>query len=271
MPNAYTTLNALKSPAALNIAGSDYDQRLLQAAQAASAVIDAWCNRHFYTLRATRRLDCDSPRILPLPDLIAIAPNGLRTDDAGDGHFATIWNPADYRLLPADADPAANGNPASRPYTAIEAVAAKTLPIGSARVQITGDWGWSTRLRPLTATAKAIPDPAATEIALSAATHGISPGNTLLIDAEQMRARAVDGETVSVQRAANGTTAAPHNEAAPVSIYQYPPPISEAALTLAARLWRGILSPETPARRPGIPPDIAALLAPYRKPALGVA
>ena len=57
MANTYATLEAVKGPSALNIAGSGEDGRLTAVTEAASRLIDRHCNRHFHTTRATRRFD----------------------------------------------------------------------------------------------------------------------------------------------------------------------------------------------------------------------
>ena len=48
-----------------------------------------------------------------------------------------------------------------------------------------------------------------------------------------------DSDTIAVQRGVNGTTAAAIAQNAPIDICEYPPPVSEAALLLAVRLWHG--------------------------------
>ena len=67
MAHAYITPDALKGESALNITGTANDDRLLGLAEAASSVIDRWCNRHFLrtegrrcasTARAIRHCGC---------------------------------------------------------------------------------------------------------------------------------------------------------------------------------------------------------------------
>ncbi len=269
MPHAYVSLDALKSASVLNITGTDYDARLLRLGEAASAAIDRRCNRHFYVLYATRHLDGDGSDALILPDLIAADADGVRTDENGDGAFETIWSTADYRLLPLDADPAAYGNPNSQPYTRLEPTGAKALPQGRERIQIAGNWGWWEHLMRIDATAAVITNASDTTLTLSAAAPEISAGNTLRIDAEQMYVRAVDGVRIIVARGVNGTAAAAHTRASAIRLYEYPPPVEEAALMLAARLWRGVLTGGAEPRDGGIDDDIMLLLSSYRKPPLG--
>ena len=269
MTNAYVSLDMLKHPAALNISGADYDERLLGLAEAASSAIDRVCNRYFYARRATLRFDVDHAARLLIPDLISVDAQGVRSDDRGDGSFAAIWNAADYRLLPYDAAPDAAYNSASRPYTRIEAANGRRFPIGGGRAQIAGVWGWGERLRPSDETLSEAIDADATEIALAGAAAGlakISPGNTLLIGAEQIYVRARSDANIAVARGVNGAPAATHADDSPIRIYEYPPPVTEAARVIAMRLWNGALA-DAAAQSDA---DIASLIDGYRKPPLGV-
>ena len=271
MTNAYVSLDMLKHPSALNIGGADYDERLLGLAEAASSAIDRACNRYFYARRATLRFDIDDGARLLVPDLIAVDPDGVRSDDIGDGSFAAIWDAADYRLLPYGASPdaASANNSAARPYTRIEAANGRRFPIGGGRAQIAGLWGWGESLRLSAETLSAAIDAAATEIALAGAATGlakISPGNTLLIDAEQIYVRARSDARITVERGVNGAPAASHADDSAIRIYDYPAPVTEAARVIAMRLWNGALA-DSAAQSDA---DLALLIDPYRKPALGV-
>ena len=55
--NAYVTLDILKSGAVLDIAGSEDDGRLLMLLESVSRQVDAYCNRHFFTLRGEMVFD----------------------------------------------------------------------------------------------------------------------------------------------------------------------------------------------------------------------
>ena len=269
MTNAYVSLDILKDASALNIAGTDYDDRLLSLAEAASRVIDRRCNRHFFARRAALQFYGNGATRLLVPDLISVDPQGIRAETA-DGAFSAAWDTADYRLLPLNADPASAGNPASQPYTQIEALNGKRFPAGSARTQVSGIWGWQRRLRRSTEQVSAETAAAADTIALSGTASGlakISAGNTLLIDDEQVYVRARSDAALTVARGINGSTAAAHSANSAIDIYEYPPPIVEAARLLAMRLWQSALADPTCAQ---LDADIELLIGPYRKPALGV-
>ncbi len=279
MTNAYIALDVLKGASALNITGTNHDSRLLSLAEAASRVIDGRCNRHFFVRKATLRLGGSGGATLGVPDLVSVDGGGLRAYDIGNGEFATQWDDADYRLLPTDADPASAGNSNSRPYTQILAVGAVDGKVRFRRrrdnVEVNGRWGWWQHLRRMAQTVAAVADDSATALTLSAQSAGemnISAGHTLLIGDEQLYVRARAGDALTVARGVNGTTAAAIAEGSAIDIYEYPPPIAEAALLLVARMWQGALVGATAqqAQGDGMDADIALLLSSYRKPVLGI-
>lgn len=270
MTNAYVSLDILKDASALNIAGADYDDRLLALAEAASSVIDRRCNRHFFARHAALQFYGEGAARLLVPDLISVDPDGIRVDAAGDGAFATIWDGADYRLLPLNADPASADNSASQPYTQIEALNGRRFPSGSARVQVSGVWGWHRHLRRAPEQVSVETDAAADTIALAGTASGfakISAGDTLLIGDEQVYVRKRADAALTVARGVNGTAAAAHSAGSAIAVYEYPPPIVEAARLLAMRLWQGALTDAACAQ---LDADIEMLISPYRKIALGI-
>lgn len=283
MTNAYVSLDTLKSPSVLDIASAGDDARLRGLLENVSRQVDRHCNRAFFALSMARRFSGDGSATLLVPDLISIDPSGLKTDDNKDRVFETTWAASDYLLLPSNADPTTASNPMSRPYRSIEVdVDAGTKRVFSAGrdvVQVAGQWGWWRHLRRATETANAIANATATSVTLSARTD-VEAGHTILIDSEQMYVRSYSGNTLTVVRGANRTTAASHGAAAAIDIYEYPGPIVEAVILQTARLWRrkdsalaaGTGFPETGQGRAstGLDPDVASLLGQYRKTPLGV-
>ena len=266
--NAYTTVETLKSAAVLDIRGAAGDGRLRSLAEAASRLIDGWCNRHFYELSAARVFDSDGSPTLRTPDLIAVDDGGLRTDEDGDRRFETVWAETDFLLHPASADPT-GGHDSSRPHTAVLADGARRFPAGRRSVEIAGQWGYFRRLRKASETVGVRVSAGDTEIRLSERAD-VEIGHTLLIGAERVYAVGADGDSVRVVRAVNGSAAANHSAGAEVRIYEYPAPVAEAAILETARLWRrGARSaPET---RNGMDADARRLLAAHRKIVTGVA
>ena len=265
MTNAYVSLDILKDASALNIAGTDYDDRLLSLAEAASRVIDRRCNRHFFARRAALQFYGNGATRLLVPDLISVDHQGIRAETDTNGAFSATWDSADYRLLPLNADPA------SQPYTQIEALNGRRFPAGSARTQVSGVWGWHQHLRRAAEQVSAETAAAAADtIALSGTASGlakISAGNTLLLSDEQVYVRKRADDALTVARGINGSTAAAHSANSAIDIYEYPPPIVEAARLLAMRLWQSALADPACAQ---LDAAIEMLIGPYRKPALGV-
>ena len=236
--------------------------------------MDRYCNRSFYVLSAARRFDgSGGPRLL-VPDLICVNRDGLRTDENGDGHPDTVWASGDFRLLPSNADPDSDGNPGSRPYTAIEVAGERTrFPAGRGSVRVSGKWGWWRHLRPAGRLESAVTEVGETTLELADGSEALA-GQTILVGSEQMYVEARQSNALTVRRGVNGTARMGHDAGAQVSVFEYPLPVSEAALTLASILWRlGGSAYDAPAPGSGsggMDPLAALMLAPFRKHAVGV-
>ena len=260
MTNAYCDLATLKSGGALNITGAAHDARLLALLEESSRWIDAYCNRHFYLLHATRRFDGGGGRQLQVPDLVGVT--SLKTFKGGEGResgnpagsgagvgVGEIWGADDYRLYPLNAEP---GQPWGRPYTRLlvnpDSSAKSRFPQGSATVEIAGKWGF----QEVTAdSGTVIKDnspigPSDTRLMVKAATAGnagtvtVSAGHTLAVGEEQLYVTGQSGQMeaeLTVQRGVNGTVAASHDAGAAVAVYRYPTAVAEACLQLASQLW----------------------------------
>lgn len=265
--NAYATLETLKSPAALDIRGADSDGRLRSIVEAASRMVDGWCSRHFYELKAARVFDSDGSPALRTPDLISVDDDGLRTDENGDREFETVWARTDFILRPDNADPT-GGHDSSRPYTSVAADGARRFPAGRRSVEIAGWWGYSRRLRK---TAETLGTRAAaddSEITLSARTD-VQVCHTLLIGSERLYVVGADGDRLTVVRGVNGCAAEAHRAGADIYICEYPAPVVEATVIETARLWRRGAGASA-AAPDGMDADARRLLARYRKILTGV-
>ena len=267
--NAYTTLDLLKSASALDIAGTEDDERLLTLLEGVSRQVDAYCNRHFFTIRAALTFDGDGSTALRLPDLVSVDANGVATDEDGDRKFESVWEESDYMLRPANADPT-GGHDLSSPYTEVvvdtEAGSKSEFAAGMRRARISGEWGYWRRLRRASETIAAVVNKEASEIEVSGGAD-IGTGHTLLMGAEQVYARGRSGNKLAVLRGVNGTEAQAHSADAEIGIYQYPAPVSEAVIIQASRLWKRRDSTPVEARgfAGGFDADAAELLAPYRR------
>lgn len=283
MANAYVSLDTLKGGGVLNITSTTDDSRLLGLIEGVSRVVDRYCNRHFFALTATQKFDGNGSTTLLVPDLISVDTSGLKTDDNKDRTFETTWAATDYFLLPSNSDPANSGNPTSRPYTRVEvdvdAGGKSVFPVGHETVQIAGQWGWWLHLKRATETANAIADATTTSVTVSSRAD-VEAGHTLIIDSEQIFVQSYSGNTLTVVRGVNGSTAASHAGAVAIDIHEYPAPIVEATIIQASRLWRRKDSaftnvtgfPETGQARVsnGLDADVALMLGQYRKLAVGV-
>jgi len=274
MTSAYSSLDTLKSAGVLNLAGNLYDGRLLALLETASRWIDGYCNRPFYAVSATRLFDGNGRQRLPLPDLIGITALQTRPNP---GAAWIEWAVEDYQPYPADAGPR---QPGGRPYGGVAvspegAAAGRVFPAGVATVSIAGLWGFGAVTAASGTTLKAGSPLTAAANTLTAAAEGkISAGQTLAIGAEQLYVTAVEGAAVAVWRGVNGTAAAAHDAETAMAVYQYPGPVAEAALQLAADWWHrrdrfalpgagGAAGESSPGRA------VTELLAAYRRLAVG--
>lgn len=113
----------------------------------------------------------------------------------------------------------------------------KTLYDGQMTLTIAGTWGYQQTTRAMTTLSAAIVSTSATTCTVTSAS-GISAGQTLVIDSEQVYVSGVSGATLTIRRGVNGTTAATHLNGAAVSLHEYPADIVQMALELARNRWR---------------------------------
>lgn len=282
MTNAYCDLATLKSAGALNISGSVYDGRLLSLLEEASRVIDGYCNRHFYTLEATRQFEAcwrsAGLQQLLVPDLTSAATvrvaaragNGAVPDHWPDASpdAGLEWRTATYRLYPLDASP---DQPWGRPYTRLAIGLRRDFPLrqpdGHFLVEVTGRWGYRKVIADIGASIapeEALEPGARTMTVTATETAGkaLAAGQTLAVEQEQLYVTAVDGQQVTVERGVNGSEAAAHAAGTSIGVYRYPGPVTEACLQLAAGQWQGRNGSED---TEGLSREVEGLLSPYRK------
>ena len=271
MGNAYANLKTIKSVSMLDIAGGSHDGRLLGLLEDVSRWIDQHCNRHFFTVEATRVFDVEGGSTrLQVPDLIRVT--AVKSDADGDNRFETAWASGEYRLYPLNAEPT---QPWGRPYTRLEAgngaggllEGRPRFPKGRASVQISGIWGFREELR----TASAVVDGMGVDV--GDAQFGVSggmpfsEGDTLQIGTEQLYVTTAGTNMLKVDRGVNGTRAARHASASAIRVFRYPAGVTEACLLQAARLWKrkdGAFGGETAK----FDEDVRRMLSPYRRPAV---
>lgn len=202
---------------------SSVDPQYLRAIEAASREFEERTRRHFYARVATRyftgRRKCRTELLLPF-DVASIT--SLALDDDGDGTYElTLVDGTDYFSYREDDD---NNKPIYR------------LEINPNGTQISG-WptpdypralkmvcleGYSYELESTGLPLAANINDSATTLTASGAASKVFPGDTLVLDSEQMDVTAVSGDTVTVTRAINGTTAAAHTTADTLYVRRFP-------------------------------------------------
>ena len=113
---------------------------------------------------------------------------------------------------------------------------AKSLNAGQQTLAILGTWGYSNDTL-LVTTADAVASTTTTSVSVSSAS-GFGPAETVLIDSEQMYITAISGNTLTVERGVNGSTASTHSGGASAYSYEYPALVVEACLDLAKISFR---------------------------------
>ena len=221
-PRWYLSLDALK--AELGITATAKDAQLKRFIERASSFIERRTGRVFIPETATRYFDAPKlPRgaLYLYDDLLSVT---SVTDDQG------ALAAADYFLYPLNRSPKRRVElNSSREFWYYDDTPQKAIVI-------VGQWGFGADYEDTGATlAAAISSTTATTFTASSGSL-VQTGWALLIDSETLFVSGVSGNTVTVQRGVNGTTAATHALAAVV--YRYTPPAGiEEAASLLAQTW----------------------------------
>ncbi len=222
--NLYASLASFK--AFINNLDNVEESTLLGVLESASRQIDAVADRTFYTYEDTRIYDGVSDRELLIHDLLAAS---LVEVDSGTGFVA--WSLSDVSFQPTN----------SLPFTRVTVArdSGKAFPNCRESIRITGSWG-AGDLRTSSPWARVVG--AATVDAISNVVvvtdmAGVSAGQTLRVDAEQMYVQSVGESDINVLRGVNGTAAVAHGDAA-VFTAIYPAEVVQSCLWLAGVLWR---------------------------------
>jgi hypothetical protein len=239
--NSYSTLAAFRLRQGLASSDTGGDARMLAKLRAATSQIERFTGRTFNPNIAMRRFDWRSPRLLFLKSY-----DLLELTTLTNGDVTTIDQTA---ILTYGG---VNG-----PIVGIELDITKAVFIyqttRTRAIAITGVWGWhddyAYAWKP---SGDAIPGGGVTSSATTftvtsvngsdgwGLTPRFSAGQLIKVDSEYMHVIGADGvtNTLTVVRAANGSTAATHNAATAISIYAPPVDIQEITLRWAAWLYR---------------------------------
>lgn len=158
-------------------------------------------------------------------DLASIS--GLTVDDDGDGTYElTLVENTDYFVERED------DLDSNTPIVCLtlnrNGTQLSSWPTAYRAVKVTGLWGYSYELQDATVDTAEVLDTTETDITidLTAATL-IFPGDTIVIESEQMEVTAVATTTLTVVRGINGTAAATHVTDSDIYVRRYPRDIEE--------------------------------------------
>ncbi len=229
----YADLSSIKFALGISSTDTADDSRLLGILEDASRGIDGWCARWFQPRSQTRYyLPTNSGELL-VDDLLAVTT--LKTDEDGDRTYEYSWELTDYDLWPYNEWP--------KQAVQVTPDGDYTFPTGIAKgVEVAGTWGYGDG-DSATPYADSTTDTAeeldASETAVDVVSGAVfSPGNSILVESEQMYVTAVATNTLTVIRGVNGTTAATHATGKDVYKYAYPRDIRRACIRLAQRTYR---------------------------------
>ena len=169
--------------------------------------------------------------ILPLDKWLisATTVTSYKATDRSASETLTAGYDNDYWLLPYNDSP--------KVEIQLNEDTAKSFHAGQQTLAITGVWGYANDTSPQKTTADAISSTTATSVSV-ASSSSLGAAQTILVDSEQLYITSISGNTLTVERGVNGTTAATHSGGASVYVYDYPPLVSQVCLDLAKIFFR---------------------------------
>lgn len=138
----YGTVAALK--ARLGITDAVDDDAIAAALDAVSRWIDNYCNRHFYSVEATRYYTPTYTDHVMIDDCVSLS--AVATDADYDRTYSATWAAADWELEPVNA--AADGAPYDALHVAPDGD--YNFPLRRRGARLTGVWGWPAVPGPIT-------------------------------------------------------------------------------------------------------------------------
>ena len=291
MANAYLTEYDIRNamPDGVRTTTTKYNTLMRQLCERVSRYIDRYCQCTFYPSLETRYFDGSGTNELWIDSLFQMDEISMSGDN---GATYTALVATDYILTRAgdyNTKKAYNKiliNESAGDYSVFSA--------GQRTIKITGIWSehddtaaaWEDSLdavvnNPLTAIATALVVTNADGVDAGGAIPRFAVRQLLRIEDEYVEVVEIDytTNTLTIVRARNGTTAVPHVLTTPIDIWQPPMPIRQAAIIQAVRqMERGFQGFGDARATPEIgqlfylkamDPEATALLAPYRKTAVG--
>lgn len=242
--NGYTRVSRLKAALGaqvVSLPGSEVDPRLLKIIEEVSREWDEMTGgMHLYSLTATRyfeqhanAIERDVLWVGPVVDLSAVA-----YDSAGNyGYATTLVANTDYWLEPANR----LGTEPGWWLRTVPGGALSSWPTARRSIRITGRWGHSHQVADTGQTVQNNPlTSGGTTLTLTRG-HDIEPGETLVIESEQIAVTASsvvsDAVNLTVTRGVNGTTAAQHAQGTAIYRRVYPDDIEGPLITRCRSKW----------------------------------
>lgn len=240
MAHVYASVESLKK--LFVEAGTDYgtadDPLLLSVLASVSRSIDAWCKRTnpahpmsgFGPRTGTNRYDGTGTNRLVLDDDLLSITSVTTTTSVG-GSAIAVTDETDFYKKPYDRSP-------YRELWLHEDASATTIWYRTMRgTSVAGSWGYQDVRVTSAATTNEALDASETAVDVTNGT-AFEIGQTILVGSEQMYITAIATNTLTVERRANGTTAATHTTLAAIDVYQYPANVVQACRLAALRRWR---------------------------------
>ncbi len=264
------TLHHLRQRLGLGAADTAEDIRLLAALEAASAQIETAAGRRFQPRQVTIRHTIN-PRY---PTELVLVEDLLQLDGLINGDGSSI--DLDHVLTLPDSTP--DGIIAVLQLTAGAAFVWQDTPISA--VSVAGLWGWHDRWsqawyasgdtvqnNPLNGSSASLSVTDADGADSSGEAPRFQVGHLLRIEEEYLRVLAVNpaGNTLTVLRAANGTSATSHHQGTSIEVYQPPLDVEMLCVRWAQWLYK---EPDNRAFAPA-PTSLSGALAGLRREVVG--
>jgi len=170
-----------------------------------------------------------TPGVVPLDGWI-VSPTTVTAyggTDRATSETLTEGHANDFFLMPY--------NSAPKTILKLNEDTTKGLSGGQQTLSILGSWGYTADTVSVT-TSDAIGSTTATSASVTSATD-LGPAQTILIDSEQLYITAISGNTLTLERGVNGSTAATHSTVT-VYRYDYPELVVQACLDLSKIVFR---------------------------------
>lgn len=167
--------------------------------------------------------------IIPLDDWLLSATTITAYADTDRTSNQTLTAETDYYLEPYNASP--------KTQLKLSETTTKTLSAGQKTLTILGSWGWQNVTRTVSGALAEALDSSETGIDVVSG-PAFEAGQTITADSEQLYITAITGNTLTVVRGVNGTSAAAHNTGIDLKILEYPADIVQTCLDIARNRWK---------------------------------